>query len=736
MKAPDYPCNNTQAEVRDTTVHQLFEETVEKHPDIIAVECNGQTITYAELNRKANKVAHYLLKQSLALETPVGLYTTRSITFVIGMMGIVKAGCCYVALDPTYPPKRLRMIVKESGLGFILDTVGGADKLMKKGRYPKLDAILADETLSEDNPNYAVSTNSLVYLIYTSGSTGVPKGVAIEHCNLVNLIAWTSSRWNLIPGRHVSQSAKLSFDASQWEYWGNLTTAGTLFITPDACLIDMEALNDFFAKHQIVFGFLPTPVAELFLDSNWRKNPQLEFICSGGDRLVKRPHPDFPATLCNVYGPSEATIIVTEKVVELENKAHGMPSIGKPVTNTQVLILNENLEPVRQGESGEIYLAGKLVGRGYFGNPEKTAEAFIKNPFENILGDRLYKTGDLGRFFPDGEIEFLGRLDFQVKIRGYRIELGEIQSILSTHPDILQNYMMDVRRPDGDKVLVAYIELKNKKKKKLEGLEEWLAETLPDYMIPSVFIFMKDMPLTDNGKIDREKLPEPDWIEHLEEFVPPETPKEEALARVWSNILDIKKIGRNDDFFRLGGHSLKAARAVARLSEDEGYKLTILDLFEQSVLKDVATKLVKLKKAVVKEKIKTAEFPNGVPLSPSQHGPYFFWTLDKTRTDYNIPLRFDIHGEIQIDKFKMAITELVQRHSALRTRFARHDNVPVFFLDPPFTPDIPYIDISNDDDQSGEVERIRDSYGETLFNLEEGKLFRSILIRTAKKRYI
>lgn len=431
--------NNTQNDYPlDKCVHQLFEEQVEQRPDAVAVVCEGEQLTYGELNLRANQLAHYLQGLGVGPEVLVGICVERSIEMIVGLLGILKAGGAYIPLDPAYPQERLTFMLKDACVSVLL-TQG---KLVKKlpqhqARVVYLDLHSEEITqCNESNPTSRATADNLVYVIYTSGSTGQPKGVLIEHQVLLNLVFWHQRTFKVYLADRATQLAGPGFDASIWELWPYLSAGASIYIASEQTRISPLLLRDWLVDNAITMSFLPTPLAESVLLLDWPDDVALRILLTGGDKLHNYPLPSVPFKLVNNYGPTENCVVTTSGIVPAKQQTNTAPPIGQPIANTQVYLLDEQLVPVPVGEAGEIYMGGLGLARGYLNRPDLTAQRFICNLFSNSPSARLYKTGDIARYLPDGNIEFLGRADHQVKIRGFRIELGEIEAVLRQYHDV------------------------------------------------------------------------------------------------------------------------------------------------------------------------------------------------------------------------------------------------------------------------------------------------------------
>ncbi len=568
--------NQTQIDYpKDKCIHQLFEEQVEKTPNNIAVVFEDQQLTYAELNRKANQLAHYLQTLGVKPEVIVGLCVERSLEMIIGLLGILKAGGAYLPLDPTLPKESLdfRLQDAQASLVINLDTDWN---------------IIAQ--YDDDNPNSEVTTENLVYVVFTSGSTGKPKGVAIEHQQLVNYLNSITERLNLPTAANFASVSTLAADLGNTVIFPSLCTGGTLHIISSQRVADSAALAEYNRQHSIdCLKIVPSHLASLLASAPSQSILPRQRLILGGEvatwDLIEQIQQQAPDCLIfNHYGPTEATVGVTTFAVQNNQASHNSKTVplGRPLGNIQIYLLDQQLQPVPIGVPGELYIGGASLVRGYLNRPELTAERFIANTFGNSKCDRLYKTGDLARYLPDGNIEFIGRLDNQVKIRGFRIELSEIETVLCQHPEVQQAVVL-LRE---DKRLIAYIVPKQKQTPSVSNMHRFLREKLPEYMMPSAFVILKVLPLMPNGKVNRSALPEPDgYRPELEAtYQPPQTEIEEAIAIIWQEALNVQKVGINDNFFELGGHSLLIVQIHSKLRQLFNQDLSITDLFEHPTI--------------------------------------------------------------------------------------------------------------------------------------------------------
>ncbi|MCT7967811.1 amino acid adenylation domain-containing protein [Laspinema sp. D1] len=573
--------NNTRAEYpQDKCIHQLFEEQVERSPDTVAVIFEGEQLTYRELNAKANQLAHYLRSLGVEPEVLVGICVERSFDTIVGILGVLKAGGVYVPIDPAYPPERIAYMLNDSDLPVLL----AQQKLVASLPEHQARVVCLDADWEEISvmpflpPITGVTSENLAYIIYTSGSTGKPKGVLIAHQGLCNLVETQIKLFKVRPDSCVLQFASISFDASIWEIIMALCVGGTLCLGTREQLQPGPKLLQLLKEQKITHAnFVPSVLAALPNE----ELPALENIVVGGEEcppsLVERWASG--RRFFNLYGPTESTVCAT--IAQCFNST-GTLSIGRPIANTQTYILDPHNQPVPIGVPGELHIAGVGLAKGYLNRPDLTDEKFIPNPFSNELGSRLYKTGDLARYLPDGNIEYLGRIDDQVKVRGFRIELGEIEAALSQHPNLLQATVALREDIPGQKNLVAYTVPLQEPAPPISELRDFLKRQLPDYMIPNAFVTLAALLITPNGKVDRRLLPAPDIKSLIQtlEFVAPQTPTEELVASIWEKVLGVEQASVNANFFELGGHSLVATQVISQLNSSLGLHLPLSKLFE------------------------------------------------------------------------------------------------------------------------------------------------------------
>ena len=595
---------------RDRCIHQLYEAQVERAPEAVALVFGDQRLTYRELNQRANRLAHYLRSLGAGPDVPVAICVERSLEMLVGLLAILKAGGAYVPLDPDHPTERLAYMLTDARVPVLLTTERLAPRL-EEARSPALaprltvvrldtdrDAIARE---SADNPASGATADTLAYIMYTSGSTGAPKGVCVPHRGVVRLVNGTSFV-HLASPEVFLQLAPLSFDASTFEIWGCLLNGARLVVAPPRTL-SLAELGHVLERYQVTTLWLTAGLFHRMVEGNLPGLRPVKQLLTGGD-VVSLPHvakalrelPD--CRLVNCYGPTEGTTFTTCHTVTEASLASGSVPIGRPIANTSVYILDQHLNPVPVGVGGELCIGGDGLAREYLNQPALTAERFIPHPFSDEPGAKLYRTGDLARYLPDGTIEFSGRLDHQVKLRGFRVELGEIEAVLSQHTGVRETVVVARDGRHGDKRLVAYVVPRTEPRPTVTALRGFLKAKLPDHMAPSTFVFLDALPLTLNGKVDRQALPGDTGVRpDLEKaFVPPRSPAEKALAGIWAHLLGLEQVGVHDNFFELGGHSLLATQVIARLGDALQVELPLCRLFEAPTVSEFAQAIEEIRR--------------------------------------------------------------------------------------------------------------------------------------------
>jgi len=594
--------SSTNSSAGSVTARQLvphqFDQCAAATPNALAVTADSQTLTYSELEQRATRLALQLRSLGVGPNVLVGLFVDRSVEFITGALSILKAGGAYVPLDPSLPRERLRAMLQDAQPPVVVAHSRTREALPSyTGELITLDAEVLERGRDAFNSSETVlEASDLAYVIYTSGSTGEPKGVEITHGGLLNLVNWHQRTFEITSGERASHQAPIGFDAAVWEIWPYLAAGAAICLPPEKLAGQPERFRDWLIAQRITITFVVTPLAEHLLSLTWPSDVSLRILLTGADTLHQHPSAELPFKLVNNYGPTECTVVATSGVVAADEGQIGLPSIGRPIDNTQIYILDREMREVPEGEAGEICIGGAGLARGYINRPVLTAERFVSKTFSNGSETRLYRTGDLGRFLPDGQIAFLGRQDEQIKIRGYRIEPDEIVCQLDAHPAVQTSAVIAREDAAGEKQLVAYVVLAADAAPQDLKLREFLSERLPEYMVPAAFVRLDTLPLTPNGKIDRATLPPPDsgnLLRH-QPSVAPRTPIEERLIRILTPLLRVEKIGLNDNFFFLGGHSLLGTQLVTRINRTFNVEMTLLNLFEHPTVAEIAAEVERL----------------------------------------------------------------------------------------------------------------------------------------------
>ena len=679
MLSPDeahkilYEFNNTAAPYPwDKTLHQLFAEQVAKTPDKTALVFAEKSLTYGELNEQSQQLARVLREEGVKPNDIVGLMVQRSCEMIVGVLGILKAGGAYLPIDPEYPEERIHFMFADSGMDILLTQSWLSEEVTFTGKKINLDTETQKREVRsgiEEQEHLGGSPSDLAYVIYTTGSTGKPKGVMIEHSHIVNFAMGQSQKtYQIGEGDRILQSTSISFDPSAGQMFMALLSGATLYLINKETVLDATKFQEFLRDHRITYlGNVPS----LLKGIDFHELKELRVLVSGGEICP----PAFARKWCdqlafyNVYGPTETTVQSLVHLVNSEAIGANIP-IGKPLGNYQAYILSADGQPLPIGVVGELYIGGASVARGYLNRPELTAEKFLPNPF--IKGERMYRTGDLARWLPDGNVEFLGRIDHQVKIRGFRIELGEIENQLLKHPFVKEAVVVtsDQLKATGDQYLCAYFV--SEIAITASELRQHLSATLPDYMIPSYFVKLERMPLTPSGKVDRQSLPEPDAGIGAR-YVKPRNFTEEILAGIWSVVLGKERVGIDDNFFELGGHSLKATALISRIHKELNVELPLKQLFKTPTISGVSEYLAKAHENVYAA-IETIAEQEYYETSAAQKRMWFLQQVDQASIAYNIPEVFILEGNLDRCRLERAFASLIQRHESLRTTFATLDD--------------------------------------------------------------
>jgi amino acid adenylation domain-containing protein len=581
-------------------VAQLVRRRALEAPDSIALRAGSVTVTYGALDAEAARLAAYLRGLGVAREVPVGIVLERSVEEIVATLAVMKAGGAFLPLDPTWPVARLDTLLGDAGAFLVIARSSLADRLQSGARIVvDLDRITAaSKSFNADQSDRDIDADDLAYIIYTSGSSGGPKGVEITHGNLLNLVSWHQETFGVTPGDRGSHIAGLGFDASVWEVWPYLASGASVALPEEIVGHSPELLRDWLVEAGITIAFAPTALAEPLIATEWPATTSLRLLLTGGEALRSYPRPGLPFAVVNNYGPTECTVVASSGTVSPHATAAVPPSIGRAIANTRIFLLDERGDAVRDGEIGEIYIAGASVGRGYRGRPSRSEPPrFLPRGTISAAAEfRLYRTGDLGRLLPDGTIAFCGRVDDQIKLRGHRVGPDEIATALNRHPAIASSVIVAHEGPSGETRLTAYFVPRAEPAPSVRALRAFLAATLPDYMVPSAFVRLAEMPLTANGKIDRAALRPPTQCSASErlESDAASSPTERRLIGIIVEVSSVQHVSASDNFFLIGGHSLSGAQVVVRARDAFGVDLTLRHLFEAKTVGDLAATIEKL----------------------------------------------------------------------------------------------------------------------------------------------
>ncbi|MBB4636050.1 non-ribosomal peptide synthetase [Longimicrobium terrae] len=732
--------NQTEADYAGPTcIHTLFEAQVARTPDAVAVTFVGEHLTYAELDQRANRLAHHLRSLGVGPEVRVGISLERGPEMMIGLLAILKAGGAYIPMDPSYPAERLAYMLEDSAPAVLL--TNGPPASLPAERIPVVD--LADTSPWAHLPGTApvvadLTPDSPCYVIYTSGSTGRPKGVVNHHRSVANLLAWSQQRWQLQPGESVLQRISFSFDVSVRELFWPLTAGARIVMAGPGGHGDPDHVVDLIRREQIGTAHLPGLLRAFVEHPEASSCTSLVRVMNGGEALAPSIARRFgellpDAALYQMYGPTETTVASSGLRWTPEVEGTVAP-IGQPIGNTKIYVLDGRGEPVPTGVAGEICIGGAGVARGYLDRPEATAERFTADPFSKEPGARLYRTGDAGRWRPDGTLEFLGRGDGQVKVRGYRIETGEIETRLTELPGVRAAVVVAREDTGGEKRLVAYVV---GDEVGADALRAHLAGSLPGYMVPAAYVRLEEFPLTPNGKVDRKALPAPEGEAYAARaYEPPAGDVEEILAGIWAEVLGVERVGRRDQFFNLGGHSLLAVQVISRVRQALGVKVALGELFTRPVLAEFARGLETSARAELPP-IERADREGRLPLSFAQQRLWFLEQLGDLGSTYHMHARLRLRGELDRAAMVGALDGLVARHEALRTTFAEVDGLPEQRIAPADSGfHLLEQDLAGRADAEAELGRLLGEEAGTRFDLEQGPLIRGRLIRVAPDDHV
>ncbi|HEX8432684.1 MAG TPA: amino acid adenylation domain-containing protein, partial [Longimicrobium sp.] len=724
---------------REACVHELFEARVARTPDAVAMVFGDRHLTYAELNRRANRLAHHLRERGVGEGARVVVLMPRGMELVVTELAVLKAGAAYVPIDPSYPAERIAFMIADSESRVVL--ARAADPATELGGAERIDVDLIPEG-DETNLGVAPGSEALAYVMYTSGSTGAPKGVMIPHRAITQLML-TNGYAELGPDDRVAFASNPAFDASTMEVWGPLLNGGRIVVVAQDVLMEPRAFGALL-RAEGVTTLLITPVLfNPYTETIAGELSELRYILTSGDRADPAAYERVlreggPVTIFNCFGPTETTTFCVAHAVERVTDVTKRVPVGRPNGNARAYILDARGEPAPIGVTGEIYIGGEGVALGYMNRPTLTAERFVVDPYSDDPGARLYRTGDLARWMVDGRMEFVGRTDAQVKVRGFRIELGEIETRLLEHDGVREAVVIAREDIPGDKRLVAYCV--GATPLDAGTLRAHLSENLPEYMVPAAYVWLDRMPLTTNGKLDRKALPAPEVGAYgVREYEAPLGRTEEILASIWAEVLDVERVGRWDDFFELGGHSLRAVQIVSRIRQQLGTDIALADLFARPTLADFAGGLRHSARAALPA-IVPADRGTGVALSFAQQRLWFLEKLGGVGSTYHIPIRLRLHGELDRDALVRALERIVERHEALRTVFVAVDGEPEQHITPIEETRFFLVDhdlaMLSEGLATAELGRIMAEEFATPFDLEGGPLIRGRLARLAADDHV
>ncbi|MBD2199772.1 MULTISPECIES: non-ribosomal peptide synthetase [Calothrix] len=741
--AVDYPS--------DKCIQELFQQQVECTPDAVAVVYKNQQLTYRELNTKANQLAHYLHSLGVHQNVLVGICIERSIEMIVALLGVLKAGGAYLPLDPAYPQERLSFMLHDSQVTVLLTQ----QKLLSSLPIKNCSLVCLDtdwqiiSQQSQVNPVTHSTPDDLAYVIYTSGSTGKSKGVAIAHCSLVNkFYAWAKAYQLDCLTSHL-QMASFAFDVFSGDLIRALCSGAKLVLCPREWLLEAEKLYQLMLAEKVDSAeFVPVVLKNLvqYLERTEQNLHFMRLLVVGSDTLYVKDYQEFQrfcgeqTRLINSYGVTEATIDSTYfESTEIKLSDNKLVPIGRPLANTEIYILDSHLQLVPIGISGEIYIGGVGLAQGYLHRPDLTTEKFILWNGEK----RLYKTGDKAKYLADGNIEFLGRLDYQIKLRGFRIELREIEAVINQHPGILASVVLLREDEPGNKTLVAYIALDAPNQLTSSELRRFLESKLPNYMLPNAFVILEALPLTPNGKVDRQALPLPDATQLIQQsnFVPASTPVQQMLVGIWKQVLGIEKLGIHDHFFELGGHSLLATQLISRIRQILHLELPLRCLFESPTI----AKLAAVIQTMVMQGQNWQNYPIlpcsrqvKLPLSFAQNRLWFIDQLQPGNSAYNIFNGFRLQGSLNITALEQSINEIIRRHEILRTQFIAVDGQPVQVIIPELQLTLPVIDLQtlSAPAQAAAVQQLITQAAQQPFDLTQAPLLRLSLLKLNPTEHI
>ncbi|MES2732836.1 MAG: amino acid adenylation domain-containing protein [Bacteroidota bacterium] len=760
----------TKAPYPDQCIHELFEEQVGKNPDAVAVVFEDQELTYGELNRQANQLAHYLIEhKQVKPDSLVGICVDRSLEMVIGILGILKAGGAYVPLDPDYPEARLAYMLEDAQLSTVLTQ----SHLLSRTPISVAQALCLDEaavqaqlrTQSIENTQVdqlGLQSHHLAYVIYTSGSTGNPKGVMVAHGNVTRLMHSCQEHFDFNSQDVWTMFHSYAFDFSVWEIWGALSKGGRLVVVPYWVTRSSSDFYQLLQKEQVtVLNQTPSAFSNLMQEqASTDRSLALRYVIFGGEALNLASlipwidkHGEAKPKLINMYGITETTVHVTYLALtnDMIRHSNGASFIGRPLSDLQVLILNEAQVLVPVGVVGEMYVSGAGVTRGYLNQAELTANRFVE--MAGFGNQRFYRTGDLAHYYPNGELNYLGRIDHQVKIRGFRIELGEIENALLSSEEVAAAVVVAKESSVGDKRLVAYVVAKKvdtalqdeaaadvaQPLTLTDRLRQHLGQTLPEYMVPAVFVWLESLPLTPNGKVDRKALPEPEVSQQQASYVAPRTETEQVLCEIWQEVLGVERVGITDNFFQRGGHSLSATRLVARINQVFKVALSLKAIFTSPTLEALGQELLQLERGVLLPALVRVSREQVLLPSYAQQRLWLLDQIDGGSAHYNMPAALKLSGQLNYAALNQAFGSILERHESLRTCFTLGtDGQPIQVIQPAAPLAIAITDLSplTAEEQQLSITQLVEEESGRVFDLSQDRMLRVSLLQLAVEEHI
>ena len=737
--AADYP--------KHSTIHRVFAEQVERTPDAIAVVDQERSLTYRELDRRANQLARRLQLLGVEADTCVGLCVERSLEMIVSILAILKAGGAYVPLDPSYPAERLAFMMQDTNTPLLLTQQHLADQLPPSGAAKLLiDQEWAQISELSDEPFPCIGTGEhLAYINYTSGSTGMPKGVCVPHRAVLRLVK-NNPFVDFSADQVFLQFATVSFDAATFEIWGSLLNGARLVLFPFQ-RASLSELGAALRRYQVTTLWLTAGLFHQMVDHHLEDLRGIKQLLAGGDALsvlhVKKVLNELKGIrMVNGYGPTESTTFACcYSMSDPEQVGTSVP-IGHPIANTQVYVLDRQMNPVPVGVPGELHIGGDGLAHGYLNRPDLTEERFVFNPFAADPDSKLYKTGDVVRYLPDGRIEFLGRMDNQVKIRGYRIELGEIEGVLAEHPNVKSEVVLTESDPSGEKLLVAFVVLHMRREEEEAELRKHLRAKLPEYMVPSHLAIVEELPLNAIGKVDRKKLLTMDWRSGAAEadHEEPRNELEAKLAKIWSELLNLETIGIHHNFFEIGGHSLLATRLMTRISDVLGAEIPLRDFFAAPTVAGLAAAIeaARGESGAQGPAILPVERDGNIPLSFAQERLWFFEEFLPGTATYNVPGAIRISGPLNVQALENSFRAIIRRHETLRTTFEKIDGQPMQVIHRDLAVSLPLVDLRGESEDRREEQlrlRLAQEAGKP-FDLSRPPLVRMQLFQLADTEHV